>query len=514
MRILAALILAALAGLPAVAQEDPDADKVLPHNEATLQAILHAAGESNRDVRTRVAWVLSRLVQQDTLTALETLAQDPAPEVRAAALRAMGRMLPAGRTVRVKLEVPVADPSLRTAALAAARTLLFDQRLSLLQHALRQGSVEEKELAVQALALDPPSVSAPHLQAALRDEHPVVRRAAVLAIARSGNAAAAAQVAAAFADKQPIVRAAACQAVAMLKSAEGREHVFRAVSDEHFYVRRCAVQALAALGDNAAAGAVQSRIDEPDCTVREAACAALGALIHPSSPPFLADRLADEVPEVRKAAADALAGFPPEMAHAAVLKYVEDQRTETRRIAWWVLGEYGFKDNADLALAHIEDKDPDVRGYAMRILRKVDDRRIVPHVVKMLSTAALEKAADLEASEALIIAGHLQIKEPVPSAIRILKLTVNPPLEPPWMPTQGMVRGSVEYLAAINHKPAISLIQSPFEISKQDRELGPVCAAALEKLTGRKYELSFATGPQKGTFFITVNPAMQPGPGR
>jgi len=68
-----------------------------PRNEETLRAILKAAGESNRDVRDRVAWVIGRIGRRDTLSVLEELAQDEVVGVRAAALTAMTQLLPAGR---------------------------------------------------------------------------------------------------------------------------------------------------------------------------------------------------------------------------------------------------------------------------------------------------------------------------------------------------------------------------------------------------------------------------------
>ena len=508
--------------------EKSEKKRLHPRNEATFQEILKAANDPNRDVRSRVAWIIGAAGREDAVNTLNRLAADPAPRVRAAALRAMCEALPAGTEIKVTLTVPIQDHALRNTALAAAEKLSFEQRDAVIQAGLESRSVSERAYAVRAFALDPPEKWRVSLLSTIADPHPIVRAAAVRILGRTDDAEAVKLVSAAFTENSAadsfLVRAAACDALALnrIKDSAAGELLRQAVSDEHYFVRRTAIQALTAIADKSGIPAIQLRLTDDDFTVREHACMALGEMINPASPSLLADRLDDEVFEVRAAAEAALVKFPSDMAYRALLKYVDyEKRVETWHRVWRILGWYGHPKTADVALNHIEDPDALVSGMALRIMRKLKDRRVIPHVIKISNVDYVDGGhplSDLQASEVFQIAIVFELQEPAPLAslafhrfIAPLPLYVPEPLR--WLPRPPAVGWAAEYVGTINHRPAVPYLQ-PLTIPEHQRKFSAnqdaldQILSVVEKLTGTRPEkIPFPkAGPSMDLFFIDVPP--------
>ena len=513
------LTAAVLGNCLVLASDRPPAESRGPRNEQTLRAILRAAGESNRDIRGRVAWGLGQMGREDAVATLRGLAVDPAPGVRAAALRALYQLVPPGTCVKVTLAVPAAHVSLRHAALYTANQLLFEQREALIKAALASGDVSDRILAVRALALDAPSESRPILLRVLKDDgHTLVRAETIRTLGRGRDGEAVKLVLAGLSeDVAPdsfVVRAAACEALAQMKTNQRRGLLYKTIADEHFFVRRSAIQALVDLDDLAGVVAIQRRMNDADYTVRRAACVALGKLIDRSSPPLLAARLADKVPEVRVAADDALAGFPPDLAYRALLEYVDYRRLkETRRRVWRLLGEYAHPGTRETAFTHLNDSEVFVRVEALRILRKLGDRRIIPLVVAVLKTGRKEMSGRNPPPEGIIeesfkAACLFDLRDGIPCAMFVLQRALAPPESEGYMPSEGVLVAAFKYLAAMKHRAGLRLMERVFEMCTLHgggKSAGEF-AKALEQLTGRPYPLPPPKPKRKpfGVYFIDV----------
>jgi len=517
-----ALLLLSAAGRAA---EAPTEEKFRPpRNEETYRAIVAAARESNRDVRARVAWVLGQTGREDAVPVLERLLNDPAPEVRAAALRALCELVPAGKEVPFAPDVPIKEPTLRVAALTAAAQLRFPQRRAVIDAAMDSGRPSERALAARALRLDTPKESRPALLKLLEDSHPLVRAAAVETLGAARDNEAVTRVLRALAERgEPdsfAVRAAACRALAEMRTERGLDELHQAVSDEHYFVRRSAIEAIMTLEDLPGVPAIQQRITDHDYTVRVAACRALGKLVDPTSPPHLAARLADEVPEVRQAADDALVTFPPDLAYKALLEWVDYKGLrETRRRVWRILGEYGHPGTREVAWAHVqpEDEDVPVRVAALKILRKLADRRIIPLVTSILQTpnGMMNRNPPPEGMvEESFKAGALF---KLPEGTRLGKFILyRAQIMMPddgYMPSPATVVAVFEYFAALKRLDAVPAMERVFDFYKIQRDDTLLALKkALEELTGRTYELPPPVERAKpfGAYFIDIRPHVQP----
>lgn len=507
-----AALLLALAATGARADSATEKPALLhPRNEETYQAILKAAQDPNRDARAAVAWSLARMGRADARATLDALAADPAPEVRAAALRALREILPPRSAITVTLTVPVDDSALRHEALVAARTLLFAQRAELIQAALKSDQALERERAVQALELDAAASGRAALEGALKDPAAPVRAAALRSLGASGDPAVGPLLLAGLGEKSAepsfLVRAAACDALARLGAKPTPAELLAAVDDTHFLVRRAAIRALAQLREPAGVPAVHGRLTEADYTVRVAACAALGELIAPGSPAPLVARLSDEAPEVRDAAFAALGKFPPELACAAVLRNADIKDAGVRGRCWQLLGEYARPETREPAFACIDDKDLVVRTCAWRILRKLEDRRVIaPTIALLRMRLSFPAPPDPLGDEAYRVATCFKLREPLPDTMFMLNYVANPPatmpaVPPPFSPSMDLVMGGIRYMGALEHQPAVPLLETLFKSWQDDATRGPELSAILEKLTGRPHPVP-KRAPEYGVFFI------------
>ncbi|HRU07055.1 MAG TPA: HEAT repeat domain-containing protein, partial [Candidatus Brocadiia bacterium] len=269
---------------------------------------------------------------------------------------------------------------------------------------------------------------------------------------------------------------------------------------ESFYVRRSAIQALAAIGAASAAPSIEQRITDADDTIRAAACAALSVLLAPTSPVFIAPRLADPVPEVRQAAEDALLKFPPGPAWRPVVEASEHKDLrETRVRAWKLLGEYGHEETREHAFKHLSDKDAEIVGYAMRIMRKLRDERCKPHVLAVLTVKGLSTASEVDQQECFEAAILFKLKQPIPQVMRLLRLAIKPPED--FSISELALASAIKYLAAMDHKEAAPLVEQLYTAQGWSMESAKTVTAALTAWTGKTYPLP-VVAKAYGHYFI------------
>jgi HEAT repeat protein len=501
----------ALLGLALAAGAALAAESGPPKNDDTYRAILAAAKEPNRDIRVRVAEAIGRMGKSEALDVIQQLAADPAPEVRAQALRAMKAFVTPKTPVKVTLTVPVEQDALRLAALSAASRVFFEQRNALLDEAFKSGTVAERALACEALALDTPARKRALLLPAAREGNELVRAAAIRALDDPNDAEAVKLLWAALPEKNGVnafaVRAAAAGALGRFKLTAAALRA--AATDEHFMVRREALAALAAAADTGALAIVQGRVTDPDYTVREAACRALGALTDKSSAPLLAERLGDEMTEVRDAANKSLLKLVPAEAWGALMPHIEHKDIDARRRVWRVLGEYVQPQTLEAAYAHLKDIDGVVAGQSVRILRVLGDRRLDEFIIATLKfTLSASAPSDPVAVECFRAAAEWKLLQPLPAANFALKEFITPPrmVPPPFACSPEMAAAAIRYLAVVDHRPAIGVMEASLALVINDAPLYNDLAAVLKKMTGKDYPPPPPPPPVYGTYFIDIDP--------
>jgi succinate dehydrogenase/fumarate reductase flavoprotein subunit/HEAT repeat protein len=177
---------------------------------------IFAAGLADADDGVRVA-AARGLVSVADEPRLAGAVGDPSREVRVAVAEALAVLGSAAAETRGALErlAGDADPLVRAAAFKAAGAVDCPPPLDILAVATLAGDAawQARAGAAQALAAAPPDVAVPPLAGALRDPHADVRKAAVIALApMSGHPAAAVALRAAVDDSDADVRAYARRA--------------------------------------------------------------------------------------------------------------------------------------------------------------------------------------------------------------------------------------------------------------------------------------------------------------
>lgn len=502
----------ALLGVTLVAGAALAAESGPPKNEETYRAIVAAAKDPNRDIRVRVAEAIGRMGKAEAVDVIQQLAADPTPEVRAQALRAMKAFLPVRTQVKVTLTVPVEQDALRLAALSAASRVLFDQRDALIDEAFKNGTVPERVLAAEALTLDPAARKSLLLIPAAREGNEIARAAALRALDDAANADAVKVLWASLAEKNGVnaflVRAAAASTLGRLKLSGPALRT--ATADEHFMVRREAIAALATAADAGALSAIQSRVTDPDYTVRAAACRALGVITDKSSAPLLALRLADTMTEVRDAANNSMLKLVPAEAWSALIPHIEHKDVDARRRVWRVLGQYVQPGTLETAYGHIKDTDGVVAGQSVRIMRVLGDRRLDEFIIGLLKFELSKPAPpDPVVVEAFQAAAEWKLPQPVPAAIFALKQFITPPpmIPPPFGCSLDMANASFRYLVAMDHKPAVGVLEAALANLISDAPVYNDLRALLTKMTGKEYPPPPPPPPVFGTYFIEVDSA-------
>lgn len=501
-------------------------DVYWPRNEATFQAIVEATKERNRDVRMHAAHALGAMGKSEARPALEALAaEDPVPAVRIAALRSLCKLLPEGTRLGIVIEVPAESKAFRYAALCAAAQLDFEGREKLISDALDSGSVQERMAAISALEMN--AASADMVEKALQDSHPAVYAQALRLLNEPKDEAVRSRLREAIGNKMSseafVIRAAACDAIGRMKIAAMIPELETAARDEHALVRRAASQALASFaGVRAAARVLEKGLVDPDYTVRVAACRSLGVLADPSSAQALAARLTDAFEEVRDAAEEALIKFSPDGAYAAVVPYARNTGdADARRRAWHVLGEYAHPATCDLAFETLpetlaeEDEVRVIGGYAIRILRKRDDRRMSSFLVNKLLVMprtivipgpqphehTVGAPGNLQTTEGFLAASQFGLREPIGFARALINRGLGSGVL--W-PSGEPKAAAARYLGDIGHTESVDLLKRLFEKDKHNPIVAEACRDAVKKLTGEDLIVPVRDTRRYGDFFIEV----------
>lgn len=285
--------------------------------ESAVNALIDAAGDSNEEVRWRVAYSLSRYGQPAAVAVLRKLASDPNVWARLFAVRALGRSGQANArdSIRVALRDP--DALVRTEAVVAAERLKAWDLLG--DFLLADPSFHVRAALAAALA----SEEAPgDLLGRLTDDASLtVRCAAVASRGRRGE-----DVKFALSDPHWKMRKTAAEFAPV-----------EALEDPDRRVRAAAVEAMGSKNDERTASRILRSLGDPDLGIR---IAAVGALAKRKDLPKLqaleevyGKSMKREDVEVREEIADTAAGLPEatEFLRMLLKDPAQSVRTKARR---------------------------------------------------------------------------------------------------------------------------------------------------------------------------------------
>ncbi|HWT39625.1 MAG TPA: HEAT repeat domain-containing protein [Paraburkholderia sp.] len=280
--------------------EDPDA----------LQPIVAALKhDASSDVRSEAARVLGAWEQHDIIEALCNALRDTDDNVREAAASSLSalKQTSSGAVLCVWADDPA--PFVQRAILRALRELrcadAFAPALRALEH-------EDSNVRIEAVGvlgwLKDARALAPLADIAVRDATAEIRRTAVgaLGFALADDPVTSPALLHALVDPAWQVREEAATTLGKLRAKSARDALIAALDDAYWQVRLRAARGLGQLGDRVAAQPLVALLSHAISNLRKEAALALGELRDPSTAAALRLALDDPDPEVRKAVRIAL----------------------------------------------------------------------------------------------------------------------------------------------------------------------------------------------------------------
>lgn len=276
---------------------------------------------------------------------------DEAPEVRAAALRAIGGLDAKEQAAKVAALLKDGHAGVRGEAVALLGGWGSKEFAPDFVGLLDDPSGQIRWRAAEALAGWGQRDVAPRIAKLLKDPYAPSRAEAAAALGSLGAREFAPEIAPLLGDSQAIVRRCAAQAIGKLGARGSAGGVRKLLQDPSPDIRLTAAQSLGQLGSDLDALVPLLRDDDPE--VREEAVWVLSRLGSKEILGRVADLLDDRDPEVRRGAVRAL-GRP-------VARLCTDPSAWVRAEAVRSLGRWGGKEDAETASARLRDPDRKVR---------------------------------------------------------------------------------------------------------------------------------------------------------
>ncbi len=280
--------------------EDPDA----------LQPIAAALKhDASPDVRSEAARVLGAWEQREIVETLCDALHDTDGNVREAAASSLSalKQTSSGAVLCAWADDPA--PFVQRAILRALRELRYADAFAPALRALEHDDANVRIEAVGVLGwLKDARALAPLAGIAVRDAAAEIRRTAVgaLGFSHADDPVISPALLHALGDPAWQVREEAATTLGKLRATSARDALIAALDDDYWQVRLRAARALGQLGNSAAAQPLVALLSHPISNLRKEAALALGELRDPSAAAALRAALDDADPEVRKAVRIAL----------------------------------------------------------------------------------------------------------------------------------------------------------------------------------------------------------------
>ncbi|MGI6087380.1 MAG: HEAT repeat domain-containing protein [Kiritimatiellia bacterium] len=290
---------------------------------------LHAL---DSDARIRTARILGAIGAVDSAGILEGLLTDDAPEVRCAAIEALGCISVPGAAVKMVPLLKDEDYTVRQRTVWALRKTLTTERLSELLEThggfLVAQLDDPNELtcraAVEIMGLLGESSAGLAIRG-LNSKSSVGRRNAAKALLQiqARDVRALGPLLEALVDMQDdALRAAAAGALGYIGDARAVMPLIEALKDHEIHVRLSAIKSLGLLGDNRAVAELAGIVNDQKAEIRLATVKALGEF-GDAAVEILSAKLKDDDPEIRDAVAESLGKIGDPRSEQALLAALE-----------------------------------------------------------------------------------------------------------------------------------------------------------------------------------------------
>lgn len=364
-------------------------------------AYSHGLEHADDAVRQGTVRCLAWIAPPRGIDLVAPLIHDPAPEVRAEAAAAIGRLGDAEDAAMLLFEL-LGDESelIQESAMGALSRMSPERVLPLLLQALNSAETQVRIRAAETLGLLRVPDTAPALinlskdprenvrraaikalgdigaagvgdllRAALLDESSLVRQQAVLSLGRLEDTETARDLLPLLDDPDPKMRFVTLRALGQIRNREVVSRLIPFLSDVRKELRFAAVEALGSIRAPEAVRPLVAILSDPDRNLRRAAAESLGAIADPQALPPLLIALEDEHWSVRCATATALGRIRSAKATSSLLARLADEDATVRRAAVAALGEVGDSRSAGRLSQVLHD--PGLQSSALEALRRI-----------------------------------------------------------------------------------------------------------------------------------------------
>jgi HEAT repeat protein len=424
-------LLAAWLCIPLFAPQDDPAKQLLGK--------LHSKFNSDREE------AMHALIERGApvLPALEALTEDPDPDVRERAARAIeeiqfnGKVTPNLRRRRPGIELRLRkarDPVWTREFLDVSRReggLPFDRRLKrgdvepLTVQALRGASTPAEEIELCNRVADWGFRSgSPEIQCLFENAEADVRRAAIRAAGRIGDPAAVPGLVERLADENEWVAQTAAQSLAGLRAREAAPDVLALLQHPSPRTRCAALQALRWIGLTDFLPKIRERLGDEDQRVRAGAIWALLEMRSMDSASSLVPLLRDPDPHIRGTAAEALGRLEAKESVPGLLALLSDSQGDVAGHAAGALARLSAREAIPALRKMLPERSGSSwsRDSVLQALAALGACEIVPELRELLRNPGAESGAALALSA-------LDAREAIPDLLARLKENASPNLE-------------------------------------------------------------------------------------
>jgi HEAT repeat protein/beta-lactamase regulating signal transducer with metallopeptidase domain len=323
----------------------------------------------------------------DRAAALAGALADPVPEVRLAAVSALGRL---GDTTVINALINAlasdTDDGVRKAAAWALGELENSRAVPALATALRRDrNIEVRRNAAWALGQIEDAGAVDALGAALSDPDEDLRNKAVWALGQIEDAKAVPFLVPLLRDRDPDVRAQTAWALGQIESKDAVEGLSRAVNDSNTHVRSQVAWALGQIEDASSVPALKTLLRDADPDVRQQAAWALGQVESGAAVEALVAALKDSDADVRQQAAWALGQIEEASALPGLEAAITDSDVDVRKMVVWAIGQIEAPKAPAGLLNAFNDANAEVRKNAAWAAGQIEDPAAIPGLTKLLS---------------------------------------------------------------------------------------------------------------------------------
>jgi len=277
--------------------------------EAALPQLLARFPEAHAPERTFIAQVIGDLCLTQGVDLVREGLTDDSPQLRSACATALGKLAPPGAPASIARFLDDPAVEVRDAALEALQRLSAAEPAELVRLCAELAQSQSPERRRDAALLLASLSDGDRLSLLAKDEDASVRTAAVGSLARVNLPQAVGHLVMALVDEEPQVRVAAALALGEVGGPEVLEPLLIALSDSDPWVQTASLKGLAALGDPRALPGVTSLLSGARGPVLIQGLTTLAALGDGDHLALVRAALSDSDEEVVQAAIGILAGI-------------------------------------------------------------------------------------------------------------------------------------------------------------------------------------------------------------